>query len=109
MIGTVAYLIATVGFHAYTASTTLLPIVISDALLRVSGQRSAGRGEAVLGVLAITIAAVLAGLLFALLYWPIENRLIRPRYPNGVRAGRMIAGFLFFLVVWLAFPISEAL
>jgi hypothetical protein len=109
MIGATAYLIATAGFHSYTASTALLPIMIFATLLKVSGQQSAGQGEAALTHFAVVVAALVAGLVFALLYWPIEIHVVRPKYPRGIRAGRMIAGFLFFLFVSLAFPLSEAL
>jgi phosphoglycerol transferase MdoB-like AlkP superfamily enzyme len=103
------YFIAWGGFHAYTASTVLFPVLITDFLMRISGRNSAGNGEVALGYFSVLVAAICAGLLFAALYWPIENWLVRNRFPNSVRAGRMMASFLFFLIIWLAFPLKEAL
>jgi predicted PurR-regulated permease PerM len=62
-----------------------------------------------MGYIAVFLSAGCAGLIFALLYWPLETWLMRQRFPKRVLAGRMIAAFLFFLVVWLAFPLKEAL
>jgi hypothetical protein len=109
VIGMAAYLLAWGGFHAYTVSTVLVPIMISDLLLKLSGRTSAGNSKFAMGYVAVCIAAICAGLLFSALYWPIENWLIRRRFPNGVQVGRMIAALLFFLLVWLAFPLNEAL
>jgi hypothetical protein len=109
IIGMAVYFIAWGGFHAYTASTVLFPVLITDFLMRISGRNSAGNGEVALGYFSVLVAAICAGLLFAALYWPIENWLVRNRFPNSVRAGRMMASFLFFLIIWLAFPLKEAL
>jgi hypothetical protein len=107
-IGLAMYLLAWGVFHAYTASTVLIPIMIADLLSKISG-RSAGGGGSGLGYFAVLVAAILSGLLFATLYWPIENWFVRARFPSKVRAGRMVAAFLFFLMVWLTFPLKAAL
>ena len=91
-----AYLLAWGGFHAYNAN---------DALVRITR----GAGERGLGYVAVGLAAIVAGILFAALYWPIESGLVRRKFPNRVWAARLVAGFLFFLLIWLAFPIKEAL
>jgi len=109
VIGMVVYVLAWGGFHAYTVSTVLFPITIYDLLLKVSGHSNPGDSEVALGYLAVFVAAICAGLLFAAFYWPIENSLVRRRFPNNVRAGRILASFFFFLIVWLAFPLKEAL
>lgn len=109
MIGSVAYFIAGAGLHAYNVSTVLLPIFLTDVLLRLTGGDPADNGGSTLTHVAVFISAICAGLLFAALYWPIEHFLVRKKFPNRIRAARIIAAFLFFLIVWLAFPLKEAL
>ena len=87
----------------------MFPIAIYDLLLKIGGHGNAGGNDVAFGYFAIFVAAVCAGLPFAALYWPIENSFVRRRFPNNVRAGRMLASFFFFLIVWLAFPLKEAL
>lgn len=107
-IGFGVYLLAWGVFHAYTASTVWFPIMIADLLSKISG-RTAGAGGPRLDYLAVLVAAILSGVLFAALYWPIEYWFVLPKFPGRVRAGRMLAAFFFFLIVWLAFPLKEAL
>jgi hypothetical protein len=109
VIGAAVYILAWGGFRSYTASTVLFPIAIYHLLLKISGHDSTGGNEVALGYFAVFVAATCAGLLFAALYWPIENWFVRRRFPNNVRAGRILASFCFFLITWLAFPVKEAL
>ena len=109
VIGAAVYILAWGGFHAYTASTVLFPLAITDLLLKMTGRSSSGNDDFVLAYFSVLVAAICAGLLFAALYWPIENSLVRRRLPNRVRAGRILAAFFFFLIIWLAFPLKEAL
>jgi hypothetical protein len=81
--------------------------MIADLLSKVSG--GAWGGSYRLDYFAVLVAAIMSGLLFAAFYWPIENWFVLSKFPEKVRAGRMLAAFLFFLVVWLAFPLKEAL
>jgi hypothetical protein len=109
VIGAAAYILAWGGLRSYTASTVLFPIAINDLLLKIAGHANAGGNEVAFGYFAVFVAAVCAELIFAALYWPIENSFVRRRFPNNLRAGRMLASFLFFLIVWLSFPLKEAL
>jgi hypothetical protein len=109
VIGAAAYVLAWGGFRSYTASTVLFPIAIYDLLLKISGHDSTGANEVAFGYFAVFVAAACAGLLFAALCWPIENWFVRRRFPKNVRAGRILASFCFFLIVWLAFPLKETL
>jgi hypothetical protein len=109
VIGAAAYILAWDGFRSYTASTVLFPIEIYDLLLKVSRQESTPGNEVAFGYFAVFVAATCAGLLFAALYWPIENWFVRRKFPNNVRAVRILASFCFFLIVWLAFPLKETL
>jgi hypothetical protein len=108
IIGTAVYLVAWGGFHAHTFSTVLFPILISDLLVKISGHGT-GNGKLASGYFAVCIAAILAGLFFSALYWPVENWLVLRRFPNRVQIGRMLAALAFFLFVWLALPLHEAL
>ena len=109
LIGAGIYLVADLVLHAYTASTVLLPICVTNALLRISGHRNDIDGGVALGYFAVFVSAICVGLVFGLLYFPIEHYFIRRRLPKRVLACRMIAAFLFFLLVWLAFPLKETL
>jgi hypothetical protein len=109
VIGAAAYILAWRGFRSYTASTNLFPIAINDLHLKIAAHVNAGGNEVAFGYFAVFVAAVCAGLLFATLYWPIENSFVRRKFPNNVRARQMLASFFFFLIVWLAFLLEEAL
>lgn len=109
IVGTAVYILAWGAFHAYTASTVLFPILIADLLLKIGGHSRSGNDQFALNYFAVFLAAICAGLLFAAVYWPLENWLVRRRFPNRVGVGRMTAAFLFLLIVWLAFPLKEAL
>ena len=97
-IGLAVYLLAWGVLHAYTPSTVLFPILIADLLSKVRGRAPADPGSG-LGYFAVLVASFLSGVLFATMYWSIETCLVRAKFPNKVRAGRLVAAFFFFVVM----------